>query len=80
MGALSGALQQVWSMINGLQIFVHLPLLGVDLPDAAQDFVFMMVDLANFDVIETDIIYSSMMEMPDEDYEPDDVKPQYDQP
>ena len=80
MGALSGALQQVWSMINGLQIFVHLPLLGVDLPDAAQDFVFMMVDLANFDVIETDIIYSSMMEMPDEDYEPDDVKPQHDQP
>ena len=31
-------------------------------------------------VIETDIIYSSMMEMPDEDYEPDDVKPQHDQP
>lgn len=30
--AMSGALSQVWGLINGLQIFVHMPLLSIDLP------------------------------------------------
>lgn len=57
-------------MINGLQIFVHLPMLGVKFPGAAQDVVEYMIDIATLDLIPTDdIIEATFEELPDEDEE-----------
>ena len=65
---LSGSLNQVWGMINGLQIFVHLPMLGVKFPGAAQDVVEYMIDIATLDLIPTEqIIEATFEELPDED-------------
>ena len=57
-------------MINGLQIFVHLPMLGVKFPGAAQDVVSNMNDIATLDLVPTEqIIEATFAEMPDEDEE-----------
>ena len=44
-------------MINGLQIFVHLPMLGVEFPGAAKDVVSYLIDIATLDLVPTDDIY-----------------------
>ena len=48
---MSGAMQQIWGLLNGLQIIVHLPLLGIELPDLSQDLIGNFVEIANLNLI-----------------------------
>ena len=65
---MGGAMQQVWGLINGLQVFVHLPTLGVLFPEPAQELVDYIVGIANFDLIPNlDNYYGELFEKPDED-------------
>ena len=57
---MAGALQQVWSMINGMQLFVHVPMLGVGLPEVSKDLIDNLVSVATLDLLPTDAIYASM--------------------
>ena len=52
---LSGSLSQVWGMINGLQILVHLPTMNVDFPVNVMKLVNATVTVATFDVPGLDI-------------------------
>ena len=52
---LSGSLSQVWGMINGLQIMVHLPTMNVDFPVNVMKLVNATVTVATFDVPGLDI-------------------------
>jgi len=48
---LSGAMSQVWGMINGLQILVYLPLFNVIFPELSIMMVENLITIATFDVI-----------------------------
>ena len=48
---LSGAMQQVWGLLNGLQLIVHLPLLGIALPDTSKSLLETFTDIANLNLI-----------------------------
>jgi hypothetical protein len=61
---LSGALHKIWNMINGLQIFVHLPLLGIDFPDNAMYVVTHLITVATFSILDTDSIYAAVTHVP----------------
>ena len=52
---LSGSLSQVWGMINGLQIMVHLPTMNVDFPVNVMKLVNATVTVATFDIPGLDI-------------------------
>ena len=55
-------------MINGLQIFVHLPMLGVEFPGHAQDVVSYLIDIATLDLVPTDEIFEAVfVDFPEED-------------
>ena len=65
---MSGALSQVWGMINGLQIFVHLPLFEISMPANAGMFVSEMTQIATFDIIENrDLFDGWLLDFPEED-------------
>lgn len=49
--ALSASLNLVWSLMNTMQIIVHLPLVNLSFPSNAQTISVMFVSLANFDVV-----------------------------
>jgi hypothetical protein len=58
----------VWGLINGLQVFVHLPTLGVLFPDPSQDLVDKIVEIANLDLIPNlNVFYSNHLKVPEED-------------
>ena len=44
-------MQLIWSMMNALQIIVHLPLLSLSFPQNAKQMSFIFMDLAEFDVL-----------------------------
>ena len=66
---LSGTLNQVWGMINGLQIFVMTPLIGIPFPDNSKGLIESSIEVASFDFIPTDQIYDGVFDgvIPDED-------------
>jgi len=67
---MSGAMQQVWGLLNGLQLMVHLPLLGIILPDESQSLLDTFTEIANLDLIPNlDGIYSDTIGMPEEEEE-----------
>jgi len=47
---LSGALAQIWGMINGLQVFVHMPVFAIDLPSTSMIVVKSILSVATFDL------------------------------
>lgn len=67
---MSGALSQVWGMINGLQIFVHLPLFDIEFPIYPKMVVSQLIDIATFDLLPVSSILSFLFVMPieNEDY------------
>ena len=65
---MAGALQQVWSMINGMQLFVHVPMLGVPLPETSENLIGQLVNIATLDLLPTDIVYEGVFDdLPDEE-------------
>ena len=63
--ALSGAMSQVWGMINGMQLFVNLPLFNVNFPSLSHLIVEDLITIATFDVLPTDEIFEFTLH-PDE--------------
>ena len=54
-------------MINGLQLFVHLPLFEVSLPASAQILIDKLLTIATFDLIESETAFGAIIEFPEED-------------
>ena len=63
----TGAMQQIWSVINGLQLFVHMPVLSVPLPDTSQEFLSELINIATLEIIPSHLFYDNAMEVPEED-------------
>ena len=66
---MSGALSQVWGMINGLQLFVHIPLFNINLPANAHALVDQMITIATFDIVEPEFVFDGIFEFPEENEE-----------
>ena len=64
---MTGALTQLWGMINGLQLFVHLPLFDINMPASAMMLVEKLLHIAHFDIIENADAFGWLMEFPEED-------------
>ena len=47
---MNGALSQVWGMINGMQMIVHVPLFNVEMPQSSMTITSILIDVATFDV------------------------------
>lgn len=54
--AVSGALNQVWALINGMQIMVHMPLFKVKIPDNAMVLVKQIINIATFDIPKVNVV------------------------
>lgn len=55
---------QIWGMINGIQLLVHLPILAVDFPIFSQIFIDQLITIATFDLIDTDGMFDDLFEIP----------------
>ena len=62
---LTGALSQVWGLINGLQLIVHLPLVAkAEFPSFTDAIFEMIINIAQFDLIDTEAyIYVGIFDM-----------------
>ena len=49
--ALSGAMSQVWGMINGLQMFVYMPLFQIEFPEVSLNIVEGLITIVTFEVL-----------------------------
>ena len=65
--ALSGSLNQLWGMINSLQIVVHTPLVDVSFPENAKLVYKQMILVATFDVLPTDDWFPEWFDLPEAD-------------
>ena len=50
-------LSQLWGLINGLSLFVHLPMTGVDIPDQTKDILSQLIEVAQFDLLPNEDVY-----------------------
>jgi len=69
---LSGAMAQVWGMINALQLFTQLPLFKVNFPELSTLMVTSLITIATFDILPADDIYAATLETPDDDGQEDE--------
>ena len=64
---LAGSLNQVWGMVNNMQIVLHTPLMNLQFPANAFLIYDMMISVATFDIIPTDDIFPNFFpDLPDE--------------
>ena len=63
---MSGAMSQVWGMINGLQIITQLPLFDAKFPDLSESMITSLIDIATFDVMPSDEVFEFMLSPPDD--------------
>lgn len=47
---MSGALAQLWGMINGMQLLVHIACFQIVIPEEAASLLSMLIDVATFDI------------------------------
>ena len=52
---LAASLSQLWSMLNGLQLAVHLPLFELAFPANANLTILFIIKVANFDLVPPEI-------------------------
>ena len=57
---MQGSLNQVWGMINNLQIIIHAPLINVSFPGNAFMLYDNMIAVATFDILPSDVILPAM--------------------
>jgi len=62
---LAASLNQLWSLMNGLQVMSHLTLFGIVFPPNANVFMVAFVTVANFEIVPTDIVYPLFFELPE---------------
>ena len=65
--ALSGAMSQVWGMINGMQLMVNLPLFDITFPSLSKMMVEDLITIATFDVMPTDQIFEATLHPPEKE-------------
>ena len=70
----SGAMSQLWGMINGMQIYSHMPLMNVEYPMHSKNTVNSILEIASFSVIPTEDGIDAVLEPPEEDDEYKDDK------
>ena len=63
--ALSGAMSQVWGMINGMQLLVNLPIFDVTFPALSQQMVDDLITIATFDVMPSDDVFDATLAPPE---------------
>ena len=63
--ALSASLNQLWSVINGLQLVVHLPLLNCKFPANASLMNDKLISIAQFDFMNTFDVVSNLFYFPE---------------
>ena len=63
---ISGAMSQIWGMVNGLQLFVHIPLFNIIFPETAGVVVEKLTMVATFELLPTDDIYEESFDLPEE--------------
>ena len=65
---MSGAMSQVWGMINGLQIIVNFPLFRATFPDLSGMMVESLITIATFDVLPSgDVIDETLLPPADDE-------------
>lgn len=48
--AMAGALSQIWGMINGMQVLVHMPIFAADIPGLSMTIIKAILSVACFDL------------------------------
>ena len=62
-----GALSQLWGLINGLSLFVHLPMIAmVEIPDLSKDILGQLIEVAQFDIVENELVYGEFITFPED--------------
>ena len=65
---LAGSLNQVWGMLNNLQLVLHSPLINVQFPANAFLVFDVMISVATFDLLPTDLILPELFtNLPEDD-------------
>lgn len=64
---LSGSMNLVWNVINGLQIIAYMPLFNVKTPGNAGAFNKFFISIASFDMFKTEEITANLMYIPEGD-------------
>lgn len=64
---LVGALSQLWGMVNGLSMFIHLPLVGVVIPVTTLAFFSIFIEIAQFDIIDNSVVFGGIFTWVEED-------------
>ena len=60
--ALNTSMALIWSMMNMLQIMVHMPLINMAFPSNALLLSLMLLEVANFDMLPHEIVSNYMYE------------------
>ena len=66
---LSGAMSQVWGMINGLQLFINLPLFDITFPSLSIKSLQGLIEIANFDILPSNDIFSFTLDFSMDEFE-----------
>ena len=64
---LQGSLNQVWGMINNMQVVIVTPLMSVNFPGNALLLYNKFITVATFDFLPTDDIYIYLWDFPDDE-------------
>jgi len=69
--ALAGSLSLLWGLINALQLLTHFPMVNVKWPENAMTYYSALYELANLDLVPTDMLEEKLNEEVgiDEEYE-----------
>ena len=66
---LAGSLNQLWGMVNNLQLVIHSPLFGVQFPANSFMIFDVMIAIATFDILPTDNFFPAIFpDMPEFEY------------
>ena len=63
---MGASLNQLWSMVNGLQLAVHLPLFSSNFPANASFILTLLIDIATFDMLPEEVT-DFFFDFPDKD-------------
>ena len=60
------SISQLWSVVNGLQILVYMPLFWVKFPANASRFNIFLIDIATFEFVPSDSINEEVFVLPED--------------
>jgi hypothetical protein len=61
------SLNLLWTLVNALQVIVHLPLVNISFPINAYITSKMLANVASFDIVPTEFIYSQFLQFDQQD-------------